>query len=224
MSVLALSACTVGNGEKKLSLEEKRAGKKELLSQQPPFSVDQFLPQGATAVKQLSADFDTDGIEEQVLYYEMNENIGNEVYKNNQHLNVLRYEGDNWLSVKKDQARVDLANEDRHISSFEIFEYTSENQAELLVYTCGRRCRRGNKYYAFGFNEGEWKDLDFAKGYLNEGEYLKGTEDEMHLTSLQVQDGKIIESYDIYCSDKPYAEASFGTDAAICRNMTVVHE
>jgi hypothetical protein len=46
----------------------------------------------------------------------------------------------------------------------------------------------------------------------------------MYLTGVEAKDGKIIESYEAYCSDKPYSEVTFGTSDAICRSFTVIQE
>lgn len=185
----------------------------------PSGVTDVLFPSNATEKVEKEVDFQGDKKLEKVLFYKSKDNLGNNKFRTNQHIQIFAEQKSEWKMVKDDLVPNDNAGvETVIIAKPEVIDLGGDGKEELFVIKCeGKHC--SSKYYIFAFVDGQFQDLPIPKGYLHSEEYLQPGDTFLSLTSLKADEQGIHEGYDVYCEAKPYGEIQFGTDEAICRHF-----
>ena len=190
----------------------------EVSSRTPAFDVSAHVLPRATDIVVQDVDFEGDGIFEKVVYYNSLDDIGEQVYRSHIHLRVFAWQEGKWNVIKDDRGRVGVSE----LGMPHVIDMGSDGKQEMFAQKCtGRHC--APRYYVFGLWEGEYADWPIPKAYLNQDIYKEPGDTFIHLRKVErlPAGSGFLESYDVYCEEKLWGTASFGTDDAVCRHFEV---
>ena len=139
--------------------------------------------------------------QKQVIFYEINEALEDGTKRDNQYLKVYAFQSGEWTVIKEDQAEASSTDGDISIDLVEVITFTNDDREQLLVYKCARRCRSGNRYYVFGYDGGQYTDLEIPKGYLHSSDYLISGDKRMDLRSVKENLLGLVENYERQLGD-----------------------
>lgn len=200
-------------GEEKYEFDETQI--KEVPTK---FESDMYIPDGSEDVESFSLDFENDGLEEYIIKYKLDDVVVREGdLRQITYLKVYKWLGEAWEIVKEDQVTIEGGVEN---ASFRNIEKVDLGLNDYLL-VIKNNYRAPLTYYIYGKYEDGLADLPIEKGYLNEEEYLKDGDIYMRLVDLEINDGKLVESYVVEC--EKYEDLPLAADRS-CYSFDLVHK
>lgn len=176
--------------------------------------INPWDPESPEKFKLFPIDFEGDKINEYAIFYERYENIGNDEYRTNQHLQVYKIIDGKWQTIKEDVAALDNVSIETNFSSINVIDLGADGKEELMWHK--HLWKHEIRYSIFAFHEGEYQDLAIPKGYLNSEKYIKNGETGLDFLGAEYDQTGITESYDVYCKESKSLSES---DKTSCKDF-----
>jgi hypothetical protein len=161
-------------------------------------------------IRSQKADFNEDGINETVMSYISDDELFTGEGRTNGHIKVIDHAG----KVIKEDIAPHGGNVYHPVmfDTVQVMDFGNDGKQELLVQKrTPYEESEDNKYYVFGFFDGEYADFPIQKGYLHSEKYIdceKNKEDgfsnaSLHFNGLEVSPDGILEKYSYfdYCNN-----------------------
>ncbi len=163
------------------------------------------------SIKYQKADFDGDGISETVMSYISDDELFSGEGRTNGHLKIIDHSGN---ILKEDIApQGSNVNHPVKFDTIQVVDFGNDGRQELLVRKqAPYEESEDNKYYVFGFINGEYSDYPIQKGYLHQEKYIDCEKNKvasvssegLNLNGLEVSPDGILEKYSYfdYCNSE----------------------
>ena len=183
---------------------------------------EENIPNNIEELQTIEVDLEGDGSPEIAVTYKDPDVIAHEgdiheIY----YLKIYQNTDNQWIEIKGDEVTANGGPVDEEFCTFEAIHLGNDNKEELLVSKCDSKGSRSG-YYIFGqTSEGQLEDLPIPKGYLHEDEILKPGDEFMNLSTIEITEEGIEETYFIACESRDWYAGRYGDQSGgFCRKTT----